>query len=102
MSEEKKPDIPEANDAPARFLRSLKRSSTIAAVFLITLFGTNLIKTVFPVPIMFYILYICLVLVVLSIIGMLDSYTMSNIFTGFSIAFGMMIINPGNFTELKF
>lgn len=102
MSEEQKKDELLSNDFSARFLRALQKTLVIFAMFIVTIFGTMAIKQLFPVPIIFIIVYVCLLFIVIAFAGAIDSYILSNILTGFAVAFGMLIINPKNLISLNF
>jgi uncharacterized membrane protein len=90
-------DIPTPSDFPSRFLRALLKSTMLVTVYLVTLILTSVAKGFFPIPVVFLIIYLCIILAAISVVGAFDMYSLNNILTGFAIAYGLLIIDPNNF-----
>ena len=100
-TQEQKVNTPDPNDFASNLIRSAKKPLLMIFVYLGTMFSASLVNIFFPVPIIFIILYLLIIVLVLSVVGVIDSYTQSNILTGFGVAFGLLLIDPKNFISSK-
>jgi hypothetical protein len=84
-------DIPEPNDIPSLFLKSLTKIGVVAIGYLMMVVIAYVLYNLFGNSKAFNLLY---VVTLVSGIGVFNSYIFSNIVTGLSLAFGLQLMDP--------
>jgi hypothetical protein len=87
-------DIPEPNDIPSLFLKSLTKIGVVAIGYLMMVVIAYVLYNLFGNSKAFNLLYVVTLLFIVSGIGVFNSYIFSNIVTGLSLAFGLQLMDP--------
>jgi predicted membrane-bound spermidine synthase len=93
-----KVDTPVENDWIINYKNSVLKVSTIVVAYLLVLVLTKLVHRTFEgASLVFPFLYLVICIGVISGVGLFDQYAVSNIITGLSVAFGILLVDPQNF-----
>ena len=87
-------DIPEPNDIPSLFLKSLTKIGVVVIGYVVMVIIAYVLNGLFGNSKAFTLLYVVALLFILSGIGVFNSYIFSNILTGLSLAFGLQLMDP--------